>query len=138
MMPAPMMIASAVSAIGLSLPRRGGDAASAEPGQVLGYEIRAYVLDVRVGDALRHGTGDSAVADRLAVHRPDTADAEAGRGQEDLVGRERVIDIEVALFHGEPELRGELHGRAPADPGQHVLLPRCVDAVVAHHEDVAP
>src|SRR5215831_11062268 len=130
MMPAPMMTASAPWAMA---PRRR----SGEPGEILGDEVRADVLDVGLGDPPGDGTGHSAVADQLAAHRPHGADAEARRGEKDLVGGESVVDVEVPLLHGEAKLGGELHGGAAADAGQHVLLTRGVDALVAHHEDVA-
>src|SRR5262245_17198046 len=108
MMPAPTMTASAACAI--TRRRRSG-----EPRQVLGHEVRAHVLDVGLGNTLGDGTGHAAVTDHLAVDRARGADAEAGRGEEDLVGGEGVVDIEVPLLHGEAELDGELHGRAAAD-----------------------
>src|SRR5215831_1751903 len=130
MMPAPMMTASAPWAMA---PRRR----SGEPGEILSDEVRADVLDVGLGDPPGDGTGHSAVTDQLAVHRPHGADAEARRGEEDLIGGESVVDVEVSLLHFDRELGAELHGRAAADPGQDVLLARGVDTLVAHHEDVA-
>src|SRR5215471_20745936 len=130
MMPAPMMTASAPWAIGPG--RRSG-----EPGQILGDEVRAHVRDVGLGDAPGDEPGYAAVADHLAVHRADGADAEARRGEEDLVGGEGVVHVEVALLNRQPELRAELHGRAAANAGQDILLARRVDALLAHHEDVA-
>src|SRR5215471_403761 len=130
MMPAPMMTASAPWAIGPG--RRSG-----EPGQILGDEVRAHVRDVGLGDTPGDRTGHAAVADQLAVHRADGADAEARRGEEDFVGGEGVVDVEVALLDREPELPAELHGGAAADAGQDVLLARRVHALLAHYEDVA-
>src|SRR5690348_7327210 len=70
---------------------------SAEMLQVLRDEVEIDEADIGVdealGDRARHGAGP----DLRAVEAADRADAEAGRGDEDLVGVGGIEEIEIGL-----------------------------------------
>ena len=83
------------------------------------------------------GPGTWPAAQLHPVEAPHRADAEAGRGEEGLVGVVRVEEVDVPLVDGVAQLARELDGRLPADSGQDELLARRVDRAVADEEDVA-
>src|SRR5947209_10715981 len=112
-------------------------ASALQPVEILLHVIAADIflvgLDQLGGDRPRYRAGGRLVA----VDAAHAADAEAGRGQEYLVGGIGVVQIDILLGEGDLELGGEIDRRLAADPGQDVALLRRAQPAVADDEDVA-
>src|SRR5260370_35448590 len=105
--------------------------------QVLPHEVATDALGIGVDQLPGDRTRRLAVGDRPPVEALDRQDAEAGRGQEHLLGVGRVEQVDIARGATDAELLGHVGGHLPADARQDIALRWREELALARDEDVA-
>src|SRR5260221_7448662 len=104
---------------------------------VLPDEVAADEIDIGPGQSLRDRSRHRAVAYHPAVEAADRTEAEAGRGDEDLVRVRRIEQVAIGLPCRNPELGGEIEHGGAADARQDVAFLRGDQRPIRDQEDVA-
>src|SRR5215475_5608348 len=105
--------------------------------QILFDEVATDAFGIGVDQLPGERSRRLAVGDRSAVEALDRQDAEAGRGEEHLLGVGRIEQVDVARRAGDAELLGHVDGHLPADARQNVTLRRREQFPLAYDENVA-
>src|SRR5215470_3743030 len=105
--------------------------------QVLADKVVVDEAAVGVGEPLRHRTPHLALGANVdPVHPRHRADAQGGRGEEDLVRTVGVVEVDVGLVHRDTRLARKIDHGLAADTGEDELLARRQDGAIAHRENV--
>src|SRR5262252_2838833 len=105
--------------------------------QILFDEVATDALGISIDQLPGERSRRLAVGDRSAIESLDRQNAEAGGGEEHLLGVGRVEQVDVARRAGDAELSGHIHGHMSAHTRQNITLGRREKLPVAHDEDVA-